>query len=505
MPSNRLNIANGIALGAENFVKSFQAASNANYVKRQQKNQVAIEALLHQLNDENTPNSKRATLLDEIQRLANNGKSVKDEDKLSIHLGLTPDSPFMQEEVDTGQTQQKTIGGETNPQVLNEPAPTMNYDEKVTKKRGDLSPFDMKEIHNRFAQKDEEARQERIIKVQSDAAEKSYRNLGYEPIDRGKDAQGNRFLVSQNKANDVKIINLNTMQEVKSLPQDFVSERENIASNRASSLPASVRVYEEDYRNKIDPETGTNYTPEVAHKLAVQKYSDYLETQGTARNLQNTKTNQEVTGTSPIQPAQQILNDRADNQQVESILSDYRKANNEWIKTGQQVKSIQEQKDKLFADLKLAESKYQSALDAADGDETDDNVKLALSERDRIRNLAYTAQGKFVEADSDNRAAYNAMNRLALDAKKSPYANKLQIKQDESNGAWFIDRLEGETQTPSNSSATRDATLLLANPKVREKIREVRDKKGKAVEGMTDEEILALLIKNQIVPAPPRQ
>jgi hypothetical protein len=402
--------------------------------------------------------------LDEIQRLANGGKPVKDDERLSLHLGLTPDSPLMQQDVDTGQTQQKTIGGDVNAGILNQPSPTMTYDAPVTKKRGELTPFDMKQIQNRFNQKDEEARQIHLARVQADIQEKSYKALGFQRIDDGKDGDGNRYTILQNPAGEVKVINLNNGKQTTTLPKDFTSTRELISQNRASSLPASVKVYEEDFLNKINPETGVNYTPTEAHIAAVAKYSDYIESQGTARTLSNTQIGQNI-GTLPPSPKMQSEEDSKKETEVNGILDKYRNAYADYTQVASLLPSLTQQKNAAQAAREEAQVAYNQAhakeYDATDKDQVAEIERINRNLEDK--NKEYNElQTKFDGVVAKGTRAKSEMTQIANQAKNSRYANEFNLNRQ--GDIYLLDRNKfggGNSSSSDNNSNNEDPKFVV--------------------------------------------
>lgn len=470
---NKLAIGGGIAAGADAFVKSFMAARGMEFQKKQQQNQVAIQALLSQLQDENTPLNKHGQIVDEIQRLANGGKPVKEDERLSLHLGLTPDSPLMQQDVATGETAKQTynpnpqnqnpdssITNPTNVGQLNQMAgnaPEMAIkDVNVTKKRGELTPFDMKQIQNRFNQKDEETRQTHLAQVQADIQEKSYKALGFQRIDDGKDVDGNRYTILQNPAGEIKVINLNTGKQTSTLPKDYTSTRELISQNRASTLPASVKVYEEDFLNKTNPETGTNYTPTEAHIAAVAKYADYVESQGTARTLGNIQTGQNV-GTLPPSPKMQSEEDKQKESEVNGILDKWRNAYADYTEVSTNLSALQQQKDAAFE----AKDEAQKEWNTFHAQEYDPSDKDQVAEGQRVnknleqkRKEANELQSKFDSLVAKGTRAKGEMTAISKQAKASKYQNEFNINQQgdvyllDRNNFGGVDNKQNENEDP---------------------------------------------------------
>jgi hypothetical protein len=432
----------------------------------------------------------------------------------------------MQQDIPTGETKRQTYNPNpqnqnpdstiTNPtnigqvnQMMGNAPEMATKDVNITKKRGELTPFDFKQIQNRFANKSEEERQVRLIKAQADIQEQSYKRLGFDLADSGKDGQGNRFLIFVNKAGERRITNLNSGKEVNSLPQDYVSTKELIASSRNSGLPASVKVYEEDFLNRVNPETGVNYTPTEAHVAAVAKYSDYIESQGAARTLGNTQIGQNI-GTLPPSPKMQSEEDSKKESEVNGILDKYRNAYADYTEVSSNLPALQQQKDAAFEAKDLAQKEWNAfhaqEYDVSDKDQVAEGQRVNKNLEDK-RKEANELQSKFDALVAKGTRAKGEMTAISKEAKSSRYANEFNITQQ--GDIYLLDRNNfgnnDNTQTPDNSSATRNATNLLANPKVQAKIAEIRQKKGELTNGLTDEQILSLMIAQGIISAPARQ
>lgn len=454
MPSGKkVGFYQGLNAAVDGFLESFYAARRFKQESKDKENAITLQALQYQLQDETMPMAQRAKILDEIQRVAQGGKlkGPKFSDMLDLEslekIGeqkQTKENPAqVQNGIARGISQE--MNGELPPEMLGAPASERPI-VPIMKKRGELSPFQLKQIQKEGLEgaEDERAirRAKRIAEIQEEvklqADIKRENELGFKVVDRYYDKDNNYHLVYANGKGEQKDNNLGQV----------TSEKFRIAggkSDRPSSVVNNLKLM---YQSQ-------GFSEEEALDKALEDYGKGFKT-GQATKEENLKRTENINrGTTPRTPEQIKKDQEDDDKLIRETLDANRKDTADFNATFQTVKTLEQQKNAAYDARDKAQAELKKLLDQG-YNQSDDNVSAAQRVFEARNNEAIKLQREFDAAVAANEEAFSRMNSRAEDLLMSPHKDKFIIEKNKA-GAWKIKRNPNYKPNSSISSTSENA------------------------------------------------
>lgn len=304
MPRKALNIGTGLAAGVQGFLNSYMQVSQMKQQQKQQENAFLIQILTRQLEDENLPAFQKVKILDSIPPLAGIKKMDR---RLSEMLGYDEYVLNQPAEIEKGKpgTPEQTLVDEN----VTDPAMASSVTLKGTQatsdvpslqRKGDLTPALIKKKLILEAKKAEDEqdidKQAKLLKINYDLQKESLKGEGFsKEIFRGYDNNGNYIVTLVNPKGEKKDIFLG----------DVDSEAITKAGITANKPSIFVRDREKFWLTQTNPATGQNYSEQEASIKALEDANKQFKLKLETGEAYKASVTQGITGTKPIQPAQQ--------------------------------------------------------------------------------------------------------------------------------------------------------------------------------------------------------
>lgn len=412
-----LSLANGIAGGADAFIRSFQQARMQKYQMQMQKNSALADILLSQVRDDNTTYYQKAKALDLIPGLY----GIKNLDRpLSQILGH---DKLNEEDFKTGE---RTINnpmpsGITHEELMKSvattnPAPTRQVD--TTIKRGNLTPLEYKKQLGIRDDESEIVKQTRLWEIKLKLEKKAAQDSGFK-------------VVSENiLPNDkYKLVMMNEQGITKEKILDGVPKAVEIAKLRGQNIPGNLGQLVRARGIVFDYEADPTSHPESTY-LAAKDALESFEKTGQLKSAQITALNQGATGTKPLSLANIDTGDRLKTDQQLKVQKDIDDAEAEVQASYTNVQAANTEKQRALKEKEDAELAFNKV--AADYTPRDEEYKaaarLAKEARERYDGLEKEF-GKLVATDKLNKAKLTGAQKRAGLLTSSNVSDEVKYKK----------------------------------------------------------------------------
>jgi hypothetical protein len=203
MPSGtKTGIGIGVGQGVTNFINAYYQGKAFEEEEKRNKYAPILQMILSQVQDDDIPFNQRAELIDSVPDLL----GIKLPTRLSKQLGLDKMNQMM---VDTGQKSEEQLPSIDINHYLNKEGEVQSQSEviqegrlsePILKKRGELTPRELKSIYNQreleLKNKAELAQQKELIKLRNEADIEELKTKGFKELGNFFDKDKNRWFTA---------------------------------------------------------------------------------------------------------------------------------------------------------------------------------------------------------------------------------------------------------------------------------------------------------------------